>query len=392
MSQADFWYIRFPDGRILRAASTTVLRQELNAGHIPLGSKVRRSSTEEWVSLEWSEEFAELVEELAARAPPSPSEPAQPSKRRNAESPMEPASRRSSHVASDNSVSVGSRLDSSRLPLVGVRSYLDELLTALDSTLVAKKLLLGACAGLLLGALFALERAEWFEPNSPWRALAWLMFAVGIVLFDGLGALLTRMTYLELARLRPARWREGLEGMGRLTVWIVVSQLIVRGSAWGLIVLLRWLPFWLGPSADESWSMGQQILGGTTLCLGMILEALIWPSFFFWWQLPPLLVVEDCTVWRGLRQWLILLRQHWSRVLLYQTMAVGLGVLIAVPFLLPIAPLLLPSFYPPEGLQNVVRSTSALLLGLACAPMLTYWITANVFIYLNLRYGASNRR
>ena len=60
MSQADFWYIRFPDGRVLRAASTVVLRQELNAGHIPLGSTVRRSPSEEWVSLAWTQEFADF--------------------------------------------------------------------------------------------------------------------------------------------------------------------------------------------------------------------------------------------------------------------------------------------------------------------------------------------
>jgi hypothetical protein len=104
------------------------------------------------------------------------------------------------------------------------------------------------------------------------------------------------------------------------------------------------------------------------------------------------LVVEHCSLWRGLREWLGVLRQHLVRVFVYQTMAVGLGVLVAAPFLLLIAPLYLPTFCPPEELQDVVAAPGSLLLGLACAPMLAYWTVANVFSYLNLRYGASNRR
>jgi hypothetical protein len=124
----------------------------------------------------------------------------------------------------------------------------------------------------------------------------------------------------------------------------------------------------------------------------MVVEALLWPLFFFWWLIPPLLVVEDISVWRGLSQWGVLLRQHLGRVFLYQAMAVGLGVLLTTPFLLLLVPLFLPSFYAPQPLQEVVSGTRSLLLGLACAPLLTYWVTANVFIYLNLRYGASGQR
>ncbi len=376
MSQADFWYVRFPDGRIVRAASTAVLRQELDAGHIPLGSTVRRSPSDEWVSLEWSEEFAELVEELAARTPP------RAESRRRADKAHGTAA-----TAADRSATVGARLHS-----IGVRGLLDELLAALDSTFVAKKLLLGAVAGLLLGALFALERAAWFESDSRWRTMAWPLLAAALVVFDGLTALLTRLTYIELARLHPARWSEALEGLGRLTVWLVVSQLMVGGAAGGLIVLLRWLPFWLGPAAEQPWNLSQQILAGSALAVGMLLEALLWPWFFFWWLLPPLLAVEDCTVWRGLRRWWDLLRHNLGRVFLYQTMAVGLGVLLTTPFLLVIAPLFLPAFHPPVELQDVAGGTCYLLLGLACAPLLTYWITANIFMYLSLRYGASGRR
>lgn len=383
MSQADFWYIRFPDGRVLRAASTVVLRQELSAGHVPLGSRVRRSPSEEWVALAWTQEFADLVEELAVRPPTSaPSPKPQASAR-----PLANASGSGVLPVGEHPATVGSRLDPSRLHLVGVRGHLDELLAALDSALVGKKLFLGLLAGLLLGGLVLLVRTDWFQRDGRWLAVAWTLLAVGLIVFDGLAGLLTRWTYVELARLRPARWSEGLDGLGRLTVWMVAGQVMVWGAVWGLIVLLRWLPFWLGPGAETS-----KTLAGSVLALGMAVEALLWPLFFFWWLLPPLLAVEDCTVWTGLRQWLALLRRRLGRVFLYQAMAVGLGALITTPFLVLLTPLFLPTFSPPPQLQETACQTRLLLLGLACAPLLTYWITSNVFIYLNLRYGASSPR
>src|SRR5215831_5172867 len=152
MSQADFWYIRFPDGRILRAASTTILRQELSAGHIPLNSTVRRTPGDEWVSLGWTQEFADLVEQLAAAA-----RPRRPEARRQAAERRE-----ATNAAPVDAVRVGSRLDASQLHLVGVRGHVEELLAALDSTVVAKKLLLGLIAALFLGGLFAARHAAWF--------------------------------------------------------------------------------------------------------------------------------------------------------------------------------------------------------------------------------------
>jgi hypothetical protein len=387
MSQVDFWYVRFPDGRVLRAASTAVLRQELSARRIPLGSTVRRSPNDEWIRLEWTQEFADVVEELTASHRPD----AGLTNAISAPTTSLPTNRSANAVA-DYSATVGSRLDPARLHLVGVRGYLDELLAALDSALVAKKLLVGLIAGLLLGALLMLERAAWFERENRWPAAAGALLAICLLVFEGLTALLTRLTYIELARLRPARWRDGFDGVERLTFRLVVSKLLVWGPVGGLLVLLRWLPYWLGPGAEEAWSKNQQVLAGSVLAGAMLLEALLWPVFVLWWLLPPLLVAEGCTVWSGLRQWLALLRQHWGQVFLYQALAVGLSVVVTAPFLLLIAPLFLPSFSPPEALQEAAQGTRHLLLGLACAPFLTYWITSNVFIYLNLRYGASRPR
>jgi hypothetical protein len=177
-----------------------------------------------------------------------------------------------------------------------------------------------------------------------------------------------------------------------LTLRTIFTQAILLGATWGLIVLLRWLPYWLEPGPDDATNTFRQAAAGAALALGMVLEAGLWAMFFLWWLLPPILVVEECSIWCGLWQWSDLLRKHFRGVLLYQVLAVSIGALLSVPLLMLIGPLFLPSFHPPEGWQDLVDGVRSRLLGLACFPMLTYWIVANVFIYLTLRYGASGRR
>src|SRR5271166_5058419 len=138
----DFWYIRFPDGRILRAASTTVVRQELGSGRIPSGSTVRRTPEDEWVAIEWMREFSDVVPERH-----DPIEAHRPS------GGLRHTSSRSSAMRAST---VASRLDSDRLQFVGVRDILQELQAALDSTLVTPKLIVAGFAGLAFGILATL--------------------------------------------------------------------------------------------------------------------------------------------------------------------------------------------------------------------------------------------
>src|SRR4051794_35433235 len=109
---ADSWYVRLPDGRVLRASSTRAVRHHIRHGRIPLDSRVRRSGYEEWSALEWTSEFAELVRsqrlveaEDVATTPPPPGEPG----------------------------GIAARMDSLQLQTVGVRGFVEELLAALDS-------------------------------------------------------------------------------------------------------------------------------------------------------------------------------------------------------------------------------------------------------------------
>jgi hypothetical protein len=67
MSQAsDHWFVRLPNGHVLRAANTTIVRQQVGLGKIPPESAVRRLPDEEWTALEWTREFADLAGPLLA--------------------------------------------------------------------------------------------------------------------------------------------------------------------------------------------------------------------------------------------------------------------------------------------------------------------------------------
>src|SRR5919201_834399 len=99
----DPWYVRLPDGRTIKAKSTTSVRHHIEAGHIPLNSMVRRDSTEEWVSLVWVAEFADLgARGGGAGNPPTPS----------------PAG------SSTSRSGVAARLDPMRLQTVGIRGLI----------------------------------------------------------------------------------------------------------------------------------------------------------------------------------------------------------------------------------------------------------------------------
>ena len=65
----DPWYVRFPDGRVRRAASTEIVRLQLGDGRIPPASLVRRTAEDEWTALQWVPEFADLAARLANHRP-----------------------------------------------------------------------------------------------------------------------------------------------------------------------------------------------------------------------------------------------------------------------------------------------------------------------------------
>jgi hypothetical protein len=372
MSQAaDFWFVRLPDGRILRAASTAVVRKEISAGRIPSGSTVRRAPEEEWTAIEWTREFSDLIE-------------------RREEEARRSAAHRRGHTDATGPATVASRLDPERIQLAGVRGLIQELLGALDSTFVPAKLLTVAVAGLALGILATVVQQQVVDFGDRHLNVTALVAAVLLVVSVPAGVL-TRMTYVELSRLRLARWHEGLDGLGWLVVRLLVTLGLVGASGWGLIVLLRWLPYWLLPGGNEgveSWA--RDAAAGSALAAGMAFEVGLWAVLGVAGLLAPLLVIEECSVTEALGQWLGLLREHLGRVFLFEALALGVGLGVAVPG----AVLLLPlhNLFIPGSLSLAGQCAWNLLCGLAVAPFMGYVIVANVFIYLHLRYALAPQR
>jgi hypothetical protein len=366
---SDFWYVRLPDGRVYRAATTNILRQEVGAGRVPPGSTVRRTPSEEWVALEWTREFSDLVERPE---PPRGIEAIQDSSSRG----VKPST-------------LAERLDPHRLRMIGVKALLQDLLGALDSTLTAPKLLTTACAGLVIGILATIIELRAVDFGTyQWNQLAF--WATLLVILCVPMAVLTRLTYLELAQLRPSRWREGARGVGPLLARLIVTLGVVVTSCWGLIVLFRWIPFWLVPPDDTPFSSFRQAAAGATLAAGMAFEVGLWAVIGVSPLVAPLLVVEKCSLLEALRQWLRLIREHLGRLFLFEALATAAALFVSVPF----AVLLLPVtwMYVEPHLTLAALCARNLLGGLAGALFMAYLIVANTFIYLHLRYHSTTRK
>src|SRR5437879_4167590 len=125
---SDLWYVRLPDGRVVRAKTTKSLRYHISSGRIPVDARVRRSPAEEWTALEWTAEFADIVI-------------------KDAGVPVAPVN--AVPVPAANIARI--RGKSPEMKVLGVRGLVDELFNALDSTLNHIKLMPAAGVGLLLG-------------------------------------------------------------------------------------------------------------------------------------------------------------------------------------------------------------------------------------------------
>jgi hypothetical protein len=377
-STFDVWYIRFPDGRVVRAPSTATVRAQLGAGRIPPECAVRRGPDDEWVALGGASEFADLVGARLANG--SPDVAVAPGRRAGA-APPEPGG-------------IAARLDPARLQTVGVRGLVEELLAALDSTLVRRKLTVALVGALGVGLVLGLTPVRLAAFGLTGTEVAWLVTCGLLVLFAALtAALLTRMTYVELSRLRPARWREAFAGAAGLTLQVAVAQVLVLGTTLLLIVALRLLPTWFlgsGPGG-EAWS--SDVGANTTLVLSMFAEVALWPIFGLALLLPGLLAVENCSAASALVQWLRLLQRDLGRAFLYEALAVGVGLVATLPLLFPLLPFAGTSFehFDPR-LGPAVVVTKTVLTCLAFAPLFAYLVVANLFIYLNLRYEMAHPR
>lgn len=370
----DPWFVRLPDGRTIKAKSTSSVRHHVGAGHIPLNSMVRRDPDEEWVALVWVAEFADLASPSArAMAPPT------------AEPPPQAGTSRSG---------VSARLDPMRLQTVGVRGLIDELISALDSTIARTKMVPAFVAAVLVfGAMFAARVAH--RKLVFGEDAAWLSDVIGVafalLVLSVLNALLARLTHLEVSTMRPARLREGLAGLSRYAGSAIIANALVAGGALVVLFLLQYVPTWAHDRLANLDPVAFKALYTLILLADTILSVLAWLVVGLCWLLTPAIVVEESSWIAGIREWRQLLREHFGRVLVYEGLAILLGVAVALPLTLAarlavgVEPRLSPAW--PNGSGFGPAGAAAVIVeALTAAPMLALMGVANVFIYLNLRY------
>jgi hypothetical protein len=362
----DMWYVRLPDGKVLRAGSTNAVRHHLETGRIPLDSRVRRAHHEEWVALQRTESFAEFIKHRLGRgiAIPDSPRPSYPFLDLGAKTEGS-TSRRDNHL---------------RLQTVGVRGLIEELMTALDSALLRGKLLIAGLVG-LSGAISLLLLQYLGMPASiPWPLVAWLGAGSALILVEAIGAaLVSNMVFIELTRLRPARWSEAGTALSRNAVRIIAAHLIVVSSLVAVVLALHELLDWLLVQ------QAAEVLVAVTLVVGILFEALLGPILLLALLLAPIVVIEECSAGQALWQWLDFVRLHRTRVFVYEALAGAVGIVASLPLLLPVA---VTVWLTQMGTSYgaVSHATLVVMAGVALTPFVAYVMVANVFIYLNLRY------
>jgi hypothetical protein len=365
----DDWYVRLPDGKVLHAPTTGTVRKNIKRGRIPTASTVRRSEEDEWVTLAWTSEFADIIKR--ADATPIPQNKI--------------GRRRRTSVSGSNGKPGGTstRLDPRKLQTVGIRSFFPELLAALENTVVRRKLLPILVSGLLLGGLFALSGYAVSELGAARLWFNGLLLALAGLVLAATSTHLTRTTFVELSQLRPARPTEVQPGWSRRTLRLFVAQLLTVGVSIGVVMLLRGLPQWLLPG--EETPSAEQWLAAASLAaaVAVVVFVALWAVILLTLLLAPIFVVEESPVLTGLRNWYRLLRQHLGSVIVYELLAVIIGLALALVVALP---LLVPVPTYDDRISFAGGMVRNVLLGLPAAFLFAYLTVANVFIYLNLRY------
>jgi hypothetical protein len=208
-----------------------------------------------------------------------------------------------------------------------------------------------------------------------WAVVAVVLLAVAAVS----GALLTKMTYLELSRLRPARWKRTRVGLLPNILRLAFLYLVTGGLAVLAIVALRLLPSWPFDSTGTREAV---------TAAAVVLEVALWPVVALSLLVGPVVVVEECSVPAALALWCRLVWRHFRRLFLYEAFAAGIGTVAAAALALPLLLTALPGdrFSGPAGLAFWV------LGGLAATPLIAYLAVANVFLYLDVRYRQESGR
>jgi hypothetical protein len=375
MSVADLWDIRLPDGRAVRGLDTATVIGYIRAGKIPQGTLIRRRGEAEWTTLEWVPEFAGPLAENGQRTP----SPAGPGTTATGKHRSVRTGRRKKDSGGDL-VSVAGRLETAHLGTLGVRTILREVLTALDVTVLPLKVRLMVVLGILGGLLFALPPL--FELPA-W--VIWVQAGLALLLLSFGATALAETVHIELSRNRQAHWREVRRGVLGPTCRLFLAFLFVPGLFIAAVAGLVWLSTWLvtqgaNTSSPLGWQISSYIAAGLALLLA-VKVVIFGPTTL---MLASILVVEECGVGRAIGQWLQLLRDNFSRTLLYNLLATGVVLLLLA---VPAALVFLLSWLPldPRHTPLIVGLQGA-LAGTLSAVTLGYFAVVQIFLYLNLRF------
>jgi len=365
----DPWFIQLPDGRVVKAKSTASVRHHVAAGHIPLNSMARRETHEDWQMLTRISAFADL------------------GRPQTSEHDLAPAAPSNNGSSADINVKSGisARLDPMRLQTVGIRGLVDELIAAFDSTVSTGKLAI-ACAGCLVGSItvFVTVRLVLLASEGIW-VTALLGGIAGFAALSVIVALLTRQTHMELSKMRPVATSEARSGIVMFSLRVFLGYAVTIGLGIGLLALLGRAPEATAKAVAGMDSNVAEVLTTGAWLIGILLEVGIFTMMLASLLVPPILVVEECSIGASIREWRALLGEHRTRVMVYEAMALVLAIVAALPLLLPVhlASIFKPPLEPPNWISEALFPV---LRAVAFGPALAYLAVANLFIYLNLRY------
>ena len=332
------------------------MRYHIERGRIPANSRVRKSAEDRWQSLEGTPDFADLL------APPTVAEASSPDGRDNGRTTL-------------GKSSVEYRV-------FGVGALVNELFNAANLSLHRRKLWTMVSAALvwavgLMGLRLVLEL------TTGLLCYALLAVIAGILLLTaGLASsIVSQMTLMEMLHRRRAHWPEIKTRLLDNTWNILLSEALFISAIWVPIQGLHHVKD-LFRHAEPP-----EAVLGIVLTLTLTLEAFFIPIAGLGMLLVPIIVVEECSFLKAVSVWWGLLRADLSRIFLYETLAVALGMVLTLPLIVPV----LYAWWTQGSLANshleaVSQATLHILGGLAVTPFAAYLVVANVFIYLNLRY------
>jgi hypothetical protein len=126
-----------------------------------------------------------------------------------------------------------------------------------------------------------------------------------------------------------------------------------------------------------------QLVNGTRFLLEMICLPVLGFAMLL---MGPIFIVEEYSIWRGLREWIGMLRQHLGRIYVYQALAFAFAAVMTLPLIVLVVLAFGFAGGNPHTLSLGEKVPFYLLVGIALTPMLVFLLVAHVFIYLNLRY------